>query len=100
EASPALKSGPGFESERIPNPGDFPSSVSNRVLFFYRATIMSSNTSVQESASRFGMALRFSGRNWAESTAFGALRLNPGSTSVHLGEQVHWVNQPMVHLVN
>ncbi|MED6206277.1 hypothetical protein PIB30_025159 [Stylosanthes scabra] len=29
---PASKSGPRFETERIPNSGDFPSSVSNRVL--------------------------------------------------------------------
>ncbi|MED6224125.1 hypothetical protein PIB30_080719, partial [Stylosanthes scabra] len=86
EVGPAPKSSPRFESERIPNPGGFPSSVSNRVLFFCRATILSSNTSVQESASRFGPALRLSGRSWAESAAFGASRLNPGLTPVHLSE--------------
>ncbi|MED6140482.1 hypothetical protein PIB30_093661, partial [Stylosanthes scabra] len=64
------------------------------------ATILSSSTLVQESASRFGLPLRLSGRSWAESAAFGTSRLNPGSTPVHLGEPVHWVNQPMVHLVN
>ncbi|MED6199109.1 hypothetical protein PIB30_072806 [Stylosanthes scabra] len=100
EAGPAPKSGPGFQSERIRNPGNFPSSVSNRVFFFYKATILSSNTSVHEPDSRFGMALRLSGRSWAESAAFKASRLNPDSTPVHLGEPVQLVNQPMVHLVN
>ncbi|MED6153613.1 hypothetical protein PIB30_103815, partial [Stylosanthes scabra] len=51
EAGSAPKSGPGFKSERIPNPGDFPSSVSNRILFFYKNTILSSNTSIHEPAS-------------------------------------------------
>ncbi|MED6177424.1 hypothetical protein PIB30_097942, partial [Stylosanthes scabra] len=64
------------------------------------ATILSSNTLVQEWTSRFRPALRLSRRSWVESAAFGTLRLNPGSTSVHLGEPVQWVNQPMVHLVN
>ncbi|MED6166437.1 hypothetical protein PIB30_109242, partial [Stylosanthes scabra] len=90
-AGPAPKSGPGFESERFPNLGDFPSSVSNRILFFCKATILSSNTLVHESASRFGPALRLSGQSWAESAAFGALRLNPSSTPVQLGEPVQWV---------
>ncbi|MED6188236.1 hypothetical protein PIB30_084103 [Stylosanthes scabra] len=55
---------------------------------------------VHDSASRFGLALRLPRRSWDESTAFGASRLNPGSTPGHLGEPVQWVNQPMVHLVN
>ncbi|MED6137608.1 hypothetical protein PIB30_066531 [Stylosanthes scabra] len=100
EVGPPLKSGPGFESEQIPNPGNFPSSVSNKVLFFCKAPILSSNTSVHELASRFGPALRLSWRSWAESAIFGASRLNPGSTPVHLGELVQWDNKPMVHLVN
>ncbi|MED6137561.1 hypothetical protein PIB30_066103 [Stylosanthes scabra] len=68
--------------------------------FLVRATILLSNTSVQDSVSRFEPALRLSGRSWAESAAFGALQLNPGSTLVYLGESVQWVNQPMVHLLN
>ncbi|MED6200977.1 hypothetical protein PIB30_090481, partial [Stylosanthes scabra] len=72
ETSPASKISSGFKSERIPNPGDFLSSVSNRVLFFCKATIMSSNTSIHELASKFGLASRFSGRSWAELAAFGA----------------------------
>ncbi|MED6163875.1 hypothetical protein PIB30_084219 [Stylosanthes scabra] len=100
EAGPAPKSGLGFESKRIPNPGDFPSSVSNRILFFRKPTILSSNTSLHEPASRFGPALRLLGRSWAESAAFEPSQLNLGSTLVHLDEPVQWVNKPMVHLVN
>ncbi|MED6171124.1 hypothetical protein PIB30_037856 [Stylosanthes scabra] len=85
---------------RIPNLGDLPSSVFNRVLFFCKVTIPSSNMLVHELASRFGPALRLSGRSWAESAVFEISQLNPGSTLVHLGESVQWVNQPMVHLVN
>ncbi|MED6166452.1 hypothetical protein PIB30_109403, partial [Stylosanthes scabra] len=55
------------------------------------ATILSSNTLVHKSASRFGPALRLSGQSWAESAAFGALRLNPSSTPVQLGEPIQWV---------
>ncbi|MED6137650.1 hypothetical protein PIB30_066919 [Stylosanthes scabra] len=50
--------------------------------------------SVHELASRFEPSLRLPGRNWVESAAFRASRLNPGSTPVYL------VNQPMVYLVN
>ncbi|MED6112047.1 hypothetical protein PIB30_058113 [Stylosanthes scabra] len=100
EAGPAPKSSPGFESERIPNPGDFLSSVSNKVLFFCKAIVLSSNTSLHDSASRFRPALSLPGRSGDESAAFGASRLSPGSALVHLIEPVQWVNQPMVHLVN
>ncbi|MED6185841.1 hypothetical protein PIB30_060857 [Stylosanthes scabra] len=100
EVGPALQSGPGFETERIPNSGDFPPSVFNRVLFFCKATILTSNTSVHEPASRFRPALRLPRRSCAESAAFKTSRLNPGSTPVHLGDPVQWVNQPMVLLVN
>ncbi|MED6207712.1 hypothetical protein PIB30_038178, partial [Stylosanthes scabra] len=64
------------------------------------ATILTSNASVHEPSSRFGPALRLRRRSWAESAAFEALQLNPGSAPVHLGDPVQWVNQPMVHLVN
>ncbi|MED6120548.1 hypothetical protein PIB30_021711 [Stylosanthes scabra] len=100
EVGPAPQSGPGFKTERIPNPGDFPSSDFNRVLFFCKDTILTSNTSVHEPASRFGPALRLPRRSCAESAAFEVSRLNLGSTPVHLGDPVQWVNQPMVHLVN
>ncbi|MED6194149.1 hypothetical protein PIB30_025877 [Stylosanthes scabra] len=50
-----------------------------------KATILSSSMSVHESTSRFGPALRLSRRSCAESVAFDASRLNPGSTPVHLG---------------
>ncbi|MED6120549.1 hypothetical protein PIB30_021712 [Stylosanthes scabra] len=72
EVGPAPQSGPGFETERIPNPGDFPSSA----------------------------GLEVAEAKLAESDAFEVLRLNLGSTPVHLGDSVQWVNQPMVHLVN
>ncbi|MED6201019.1 hypothetical protein PIB30_090930 [Stylosanthes scabra] len=55
--------------------------------------------SVHEPVSRFGSALWFPRRSCAESAAFEDSRLNPGSTPVHLGDPVQWVNQPMVHLV-
>ncbi|MED6188147.1 hypothetical protein PIB30_083242 [Stylosanthes scabra] len=100
EAGPAPKSGPRFETERIPNPGDFPSFVFDRGLFFSKATILTSNTSVSEPASRFGPALRLPGRSCVELVAFEASRLNPGSTPVQFGDSVQWVYQPMVHLVN
>ncbi|MED6164370.1 hypothetical protein PIB30_089289 [Stylosanthes scabra] len=83
-----------------PYPGDFSSSVSNRVLFFYKGTILTSNTSVHEPASRFGPALRLPRRSCAESAAFEASRVHPSSTPVHLGDPVQWVSQPMVLLVN
>ncbi|MED6120627.1 hypothetical protein PIB30_022598 [Stylosanthes scabra] len=55
---------------------------------------------VHEPTSRFGPALRLPRRSCAESAAFEVSRLNLGSTPVHLGDPVQWVNQPMVHLVN
>ncbi|MED6211337.1 hypothetical protein PIB30_072741 [Stylosanthes scabra] len=55
---------------------------------------------VHEPNSRFGPALRLPRRSCAESAAFEVSRLNLGSTPVHLGDPVQWVNQPMVHLVN
>ncbi|MED6207892.1 hypothetical protein PIB30_039891 [Stylosanthes scabra] len=66
------------------------------------ATIPSSNTSLHEPASRFRLALRLPGRSWAESAAFGASRLNPGSAPVH---SVESINGPtlmvqLVHLVD
>ncbi|MED6172158.1 hypothetical protein PIB30_047442, partial [Stylosanthes scabra] len=88
EAGPAPQSGPGFETERIPNPGDFLSSVFNRVLFFCKDTILTSNTSVHDPASRFGPALRLPRRSCAESAVFDASRLNPSSTPVHLDDSV------------
>ncbi|MED6198431.1 hypothetical protein PIB30_066208 [Stylosanthes scabra] len=100
EAGPAPKSCPRFETERIPNPGDFSSSVLNRVLFLCKATILTSNTSVHEPTSRFGPALRLPRRSCAESAAFEASRVHPGLTPIHLGDLVQWVNQPVVHLVN
>ncbi|MED6153374.1 hypothetical protein PIB30_101365, partial [Stylosanthes scabra] len=68
--------------------------------FLCKATILTSNASVHEPSSMFGPALRLRRRSWAESAAFEALRLNPGSAPIHLGDPVQWVNQPMVHLVN
>ncbi|MED6170877.1 hypothetical protein PIB30_035345 [Stylosanthes scabra] len=56
--------------------------------------------SVHEPTSRFGPALTLPRRSCAKSVAFNASRLNLGSTPVHLGGPVQWVNQPMVHLVN
>ncbi|MED6135409.1 hypothetical protein PIB30_046223 [Stylosanthes scabra] len=100
EAGPAPKSSPGFESERIPNSGDFPSSVFNRVLFFCKATILSSNTSVHEPASRFRPALRLPGQSGSESAAFGSSRLSPGSAPVHLVEPVNGPTNPFGQLVN
>ncbi|MED6195947.1 hypothetical protein PIB30_042615 [Stylosanthes scabra] len=50
--------------------------------------------SVAESTSRFGLALRLPRRSCAESAAFEALRLNLGSTPVHLGDPVQWVTNP------
>ncbi|MED6116118.1 hypothetical protein PIB30_097074 [Stylosanthes scabra] len=90
EAGPALKSGPGFESGRIPNPGDFPSSISNRVLLFCNAPILSSNMSVHESASRFGPALRLPRRSLAESATFGLHDLTP------IQLRFTWLNRSMV----
>ncbi|MED6129049.1 hypothetical protein PIB30_103915, partial [Stylosanthes scabra] len=100
KSGPAPKSGPGFETERIPNPGDFSSSFFNRVLFFCKATILTSNTSIHEPTSRFRPTLRLPGRSWTKTAVSEASRLNLGSTPVHLGYPVQWVNQPMVHLVN
>ncbi|MED6200049.1 hypothetical protein PIB30_081514 [Stylosanthes scabra] len=68
--------------------------------FFCKVTILTSNTSVQEPVSRFGPALWLQRQSCAESAAFEDSRLNLGSTPVHLGGPVQWVNQPMVHLVN
>ncbi|MED6185535.1 hypothetical protein PIB30_058043 [Stylosanthes scabra] len=92
EAGPTPKSCPRFETKRIPNPGDFPLSVFNRVLFFCKATILTSNTSVHEPTSSFGPALRLSRRSCAESAAFEASRVHPDLTPVHLGDPVQWVN--------
>ncbi|MED6222224.1 hypothetical protein PIB30_062315 [Stylosanthes scabra] len=55
---------------------------------------------VHEPTSRFGPALRLPRRSCAESAAFEVSRLNLGSTPIHLGDPVQWINQPMVHLVN
>ncbi|MED6222252.1 hypothetical protein PIB30_062520 [Stylosanthes scabra] len=49
---------------------------------------------VHELTSRFRPALRLPRRSCAESTAFEVSRLNLGSTPVHLGDPVQWVNQP------
>ncbi|MED6210015.1 hypothetical protein PIB30_060091 [Stylosanthes scabra] len=105
-AQDSLRSWPG-SAER---PGSKRSESLTRVTFrhpflteFYflcKATVMSSNMLVHEPASRFRRALRLPRRSFAESATFEASRVHLGSTPVHLGDPVQWVNQPMVHLVN
>ncbi|MED6134773.1 hypothetical protein PIB30_040039 [Stylosanthes scabra] len=91
-------------SGSIPSPslGDC-CKVRPESYFFCKATILSSNTSVYEPASRFGPALSLPARSGAKSATFEASRLNPDQTPAHLVEPVNGPTNPYgqpVHLVD
>ncbi|MED6141383.1 hypothetical protein PIB30_102892, partial [Stylosanthes scabra] len=70
EAGPAPPSGSEFEVGRNPNPGDFPSSVFNRVLFFYNTPILSSITLVTWAAFKVLSEIEVAGAKLGENGCF------------------------------